>query len=114
MVTINSNNSTPQPTTLKEEYVQIQTDQIAINGAMQRTYYGEKQQATLQWDWLSPTDYQTLLGFFRGGGTVTYSNTSSDVSSGVFSFTGLPIFTEAEYIQGGTLYRKISAVIRQQ
>lgn len=112
-VTINSDANTPQPSSLKEELVQIQTDTIAIDGSTQRNRIGQKYQATCSWDWLTPAQYQLLIGYFTSGATVTYNNTLSDYAGGTFSFTGFPSFTESQYINGGSLYRKLDAVIRQ-
>lgn len=113
MITINSDANTPQPTKVTEELVQIQTDQIAINGTMTRNRMGQKDQATCEWDWLTPSQYQLLIGYFTSGNTVTYTNTQSDYSGGTLTFSGFPVIKEGEYIQGGSLYRKISVVIRQ-
>lgn len=114
-VLINSNGSTPQPANdgLKEERIQVQHDNAAIDLSMQRDRTGEKKQATLNWNNLNATDYQLLIGFFTAGTTVTYSNSASDYTGGTFSFTGLPTFTEYPYVPGISLLRPLTAVIRE-
>lgn len=113
-ISINRNSSVPQPTILLEELVQIQAENYAISGAVQRNRIGQKKQATMEYDWLSPSDYQTLIAAFTTGSGIFYNNNASDYAGGIFTFSGLPFFEEDSYIPGASLYRKFKVRIREQ
>lgn len=103
----------PTPNRLNEFEVQIQHDNEAIDGSVQRSRIGSKKLADMAWDALRPADYQTILGLITTGAAVAYSNNQSNRAGGVFSFTGLPTFEEGEYIKGGTLFRSMNLQIRE-
>ena len=113
-ISINNNALPTQPTMVKEEYLQIQSEQIAIDGSMSRNKIGQKRQVTFDIPFMSPSDYQTALAYFTTGSGVYYSNDKSNYTGGVFAFSGLPFFTENEYVQGGTLFRSLNVRIREQ
>ena len=113
MIQINGDPNTPQPSTLLEEILQIQTDNTAIDGSMQRNKINQKLQATLTYEMISPAGYQSLVNYYTSGSGVNYYNNQSDYAGGVFSFAGLPTFTESEYVTGSSLYRAFQVKIRQ-
>lgn len=112
-VSINNSALNNQPATLKESLLQIQTDQISLNGSMTRNRIGQKKIAEMQFTIISPADYQGLIANFTTGSGVYYSNNASDYAGSVFSFSGLPTFSESEYVQGGSLYRAFQVTIRE-
>jgi hypothetical protein len=114
MITINGDANTPQPSILKEELIQVQSENTAIDGSLQRNRIGQKYQATLTYDILSTGQYQSLIAYFTTGSGVSYSNNQSDYAGGVFAFSGLPYFTEKEYVPGSSLFRPLEVRIRQQ
>ena len=112
-VAINNNALPTQPTMVKEEYIQIQSEQMALDGSMTRNKLGQKRQASISIPYMSPSDYQTALAYFTTGSGVYYSNDKSNYTGGVFAFSGLPFFSESEYVQGGTLFRALDIRIRE-
>ncbi len=112
-VSINNVALNNQPILLKENLLQIQTDQMSINGSMARNKIGQKKMADMQFTILSPADYQTLIANFTTGSGVYYSNNASDYSGGLLTFSGLPTFSESEYVQGGSLYRSFQVSLRE-
>lgn len=113
-VSINGDSTYPQPTTLQEELVQIQSENKSIAGNLQRNRIGQKKQATLTHDMLAPADYQNAIAKFTTGSGVSYVNDQSNYTGGVFSFSGLPYFTEDVYVPGSSLYRKLVVKITEQ
>lgn len=103
-----------QPSVLKEELLQIQTDQFAIDGSMSRNRIGQKKQSYMLFPIVQPSDYQSLLSNFTTGSGVYYYNDQSDYTGNVLSMSGLPTFTESEYVQGGSLFRAFEVTIREQ
>jgi hypothetical protein len=103
-----------QPTSLREEYVQIQSENQAIAGGLQRNRIGQKKQATLTYDMVAPTQYQQLIAAFTTGSGCVYYNDQASYSGGVFTFSGLPYFSESEYVPGASLYRPFTVRIREQ
>lgn len=112
-VSINGDQTIAQPTILTESILQIQTDQEAIDGSMQRNKIGQKHQADIEWDWLTPTQYQLLITYMTTGSGIVYSNNQSNYTGGTLTISGLPSFQEQAYIQGSSLYRKITATVRE-
>lgn len=112
MITINGV-TIVQPTVLNEEDLQIQTDTESIAGSQQRNKVGQKKQATLQWSYLSPADYQLLKSQFTTGSSIAYYNDQSNTAGGIYSFNGLPTFQEQPYVAGASLYRELQAKIRE-
>ena len=102
-----------QPTLLAEELLQIQTDQISIAGAMTRNRIGSKKQSTMTFPIMQPSDYQALLTNFSTGSGVYYYNDQSNYTGSTLAMSGLPSFTESEYIPGSSLYRPFKVVIRE-
>jgi len=102
-----------QPSNLTEEYLQLQTDQEAIDGSMNRNKYGQKKQATMDFPIVQPSDYQTLLSNFSTGSGVYYYNNASNYAGGTLAMSGLPSFSETPYVQGSSLYRAFHVVIRE-
>lgn len=109
-------NGTPlpqQPSTVLEEYLQIQTEQTSINGGMQRNKIGQKKQATLTFKDISTSSYQTMVNLFSTGSGVFYRNPLSGYAGGVLTFSGLPFFEESPYEPGASLYRPFHVRIRE-
>lgn len=102
-----------QPSTLTEEFLNLQTDQEAIDGTTRRNKYGQKRRATLSFSIMQPSDYQNLISQFSTGSGVLYSNTASNYAGGILTFSGLPTFTESPYVQGSSLYRNFDVVIKE-
>lgn len=100
-----------QPTTLTERYIQIQTDQMSINGGMARNRIGQKAQAEMEFTIMQPSDFQTIVNYFTTGSGVTYLNDQSKY--GTLSFSGLPTYSEDVYVQGASLYSPLKVTIRQ-
>lgn len=96
-----------------EELVQIQSENVSISGGLQRSKIGQKKQATMQYAYLSPADYQNLINKFTTGSGLYYSNNASNYAGGVFAFSGLPYFSEASYVPGASLYRPFQVRIRE-
>jgi hypothetical protein len=102
-----------QPTMLTEEYLQIQTDQTAVDGSMQRNRMGQKKQATLQWTMMTSSDYQVVTALFSTGSGISYYNDQSNKPGGVFTFSGLPSYVDSQYTQGGSLLTNLQLKIRE-
>jgi adenylosuccinate synthase len=113
-VQLNGNGAVPQPQTLLEEIIQIQSENVSISGGLQRNRITQKKQATLSYDMLAPSDYRTLLTIFTTGSGIGYYNDLSAYTNGIFTFSGLPYFTEAEYVPGASLYKPFQVRIREQ
>ena len=112
-ITLNSL-TLPQPQTVKEELMQIYHDRMTTAGTLLRMFFGVKYQATLTWNYLSPTDYANIVGIFTTGQLITYTNTTSTYGGGgTTSFRGYPMHSEGEYIKGASLLRSLTVVIRQ-
>lgn len=110
-VSINNNALPVQPTDLNEHNNQIQTDQTSINGGMTRNRIGQKKQADLTFTIMQPSDYQTVIGYFTTGSGIYYSNDQS--SYGTYTFSGLPSYSEDNYVPGASLYRPLTVTIRE-
>lgn len=113
-ISINGDSTVPQPTILTEELTQIQSENYSIAGAVQRNRIGQKKQATLEYDLLSPSQYQSLISKFTTGSGIYYSNDASNYSGGTLTFSGLPFFNEPAYVPGASLYRGFQVKIREQ
>lgn len=113
-ISINGDSTVPQPTILLEELPQIQSENMSINGSLQRNRINQKKQATLSYQMLSPTDYQNLISKFTTGSGIGYYNDKSNYTGGILTFSGLPYFNEAEYVPGSSLYRDFKVRIREQ
>lgn len=113
-IQINGDSSIPQPSTLLEELIQIQADNTSIAGNLQRNRIGQKKQATLTYQSLSPSNYQSLISKLTTGSGIIYYNDQSAYSGGILTFSGLPYFSEAEYVPGASLYRGFTVRIREQ
>lgn len=103
----------PQPVDLLEELIQIQSENTSISGSLQRSKINQKKQVTMQYDMLSPADYQNLISKFTTGSGLYYSNNQSNYSGGIFAFSGLPYFSESSYVPGASLYRPFQVKIRE-
>lgn len=112
-IQINSDSTIPQPSDLLEELLQIQSENQSIAGGLQRNRLGQKKQATLQYSYLSPTQYQALISKFTTGSGIFYYNDQSNYTGGIFTFSGLPYFSESSYVQGASLYRPFQVRIRE-
>jgi hypothetical protein len=110
-VRINNNALLVQPTGLGESLIQIQTDQMSINGSLTRNRINQKKQADMNFTIMSPADYQTTVNYFTTGSGVYYSNDQS--SYGTFTFSGLPSFSESQYVPGASLFRPLTVTIRE-
>lgn len=113
MITIDTIEIKQPSPPLNEADIQIQTDKEAIDGSLQRDRLGAKKSVTMSWDWLTPTEYQELLGLFSSGDAVDYKNTQSNRAGGTYEFTGLPTFREGDYLRGSSLWRGLEVTIRE-
>lgn len=113
MISINGNSNIKQPTDVNEEPEQIQTDQMSVDGSMQRNRLGKKRRVVLKWNHLKPAEFQQLMTYFESGAAITYSNDQSNVAGGVLAFTGLPTFDQGNYYRGTTLMVPLSVTIRE-
>ena len=119
-ITINSGTLARQPSKLKEWREYVQTDQQAIDGAIQRNRvrtpsnpYGFKYNVEMTFESLNSTDYQAIDALFTSGSGVNYYNPSSG-KFGILSFSGLPYPTEdGEYSPGDSLLADYKVKIRQ-
>lgn len=112
MITING--TTPkQPTDVNENPEQIQTDQIAIAGNLQRNRIGKKNKVVLTWPYLKPAEYQALIALFESGNAVIYSNDNTNRAGGVLTFTGLPTYEQGNYYRGASYLVPLSVTIRE-
>jgi hypothetical protein len=117
-ITINAG-TIKQPTTARDYRINIQNDNQAIDGGMQRNRVisaanpvGYKYAVDLVWEDLGISDFQTLLGFFSSGSGVVYSNPNTKY--GVLTYSGLPTVQEPDpYIPGDSLLTKFMVTIRQ-
>lgn len=99
-MTIDSN-TIKQPTSLKEEYEYIRTDNISLNGGMQRNQLNKKKVAELTWDGLFPTELTAILAWADDLNSHAYSNSESRF--GTWAFTGLVTITGwGEYVRGSS------------
>jgi hypothetical protein len=118
-IEINHSAISPQPTSLREYSIQIQTDQESIDGSIQRNKVrstnnpdGQKFAAELTWDLIQPSDYQTLNNQFVTGSGIYYHNPASKY--GTLSFSGMPfIEDESEYVRGESLLSSYKVRIRE-
>jgi hypothetical protein len=113
MIYINNTPLNTQPSELTENLILIQTEQTSINGSMQRNKIGQKKNASMIFPIVQPGDYQTLVAAFTTGSGVYYYNDQSNYAGGIYSFNGLPFFSESEYVQGDSLYRAFQVNIRE-
>ena len=113
MTVLLNNQSIVQPSMLTEKPLQIQTDTFSIAGKMQRNRIGQKKMALLEWDDISPEQYQALYNIFTTGSGFSYYNNQSKFAGGVLTFSGMADFDDSEYVPGSSLYSKIKATIRE-
>lgn len=114
-----ANQTIKQPTTARDYRVNIQTENTALDGGMQRNRIislanpvGYKYAVDLQWDDLGVSDFQTILGLVSSGSGVLYSNPSSKYGS--LTYSGLPFVNEPNpYIPGDSLLTTLQLTIRQ-
>ena len=108
-----------QPTTVRDYRINIQTENTALDGGMQRNRIvsaanprGYKYAVDLKWEDLGVSDFQTLLGLVSSGSGVVYSNPSTKY--GALTYSGLPFVTEGDpYIPGDSLLTTLLVTIRQ-
>lgn len=112
-IQINSVEVLQQPSSVLEEYIQIQTEQTSINGGMQRNKISQKKQSTLIFRDISVAAYQSLLSSFSTGSGVYYYNPLSAQPGGVFTFSGLPFFENSPYEPGASLLQPFKVRIRE-
>lgn len=116
MITINGT-AIKQPAAdggLQEDYVNYETTQVAINGGKQRTRAGKKKRVQMKWPKCSVAEYQLLQSLLDAGSAVVYNNDAyTNKAGGIFSFTGLAVFSSNEYLQGGSKLVDCSAVIEE-
>lgn len=111
-VAINHSDLSPQPSQLIERKIQIQTDQVAIDGSLQRNRIGEKKESVLTWKNILASDFQTINNNFTTGSGVYYNNPTSKY--GTFTFSGMPyIEQESEYVPGSSLLTDYTVRIRE-
>ena len=113
-------NVTPkQPTRVREYRINIQTENQALDGAIQRNRFtstsnpvGYKYAADLTWEDLGITDFNTILGIVSSGSGIVYSNPSSKYGS--LTFSGLPFVQEPDaYLAGDSLLTTLKVTVRQ-
>lgn len=119
-ITVNSGTLARQPSKLREWREYIQTDRIAIDGAIQRNRIrtasnplGFKYNVEMTFENLNSSDYQSIDALFTSGSGVNYYNPSSG-KFGILSFSGLPFpEEEGEYSPGDSLQADYKVKIRQ-
>src|ERR1041384_4870998 len=96
------NGSTIKSPNFLSEYTEyIRSDNVSLDGSMQRNQINTKKVAELTWTDLLPSQLQALLTWADTGNSVLYSN--SDSRYGTWSFTGLPTITDpGTYVIGGS------------
>jgi len=99
-----------QPTRVRENQDQIQTDQVSISGSRQRDRMGKKNRVDLSWEYLSTVEARTIMDMFEAG-TVDYVNTLSDATAGTLAFTGLATFEKSDYLSSGDTLVILNATI---
>jgi len=102
-----------QPSEVKEEFIRIEHDRVTANGTMRRYYFGTKWQVTLEWPFILPADYQTIINMMTTGQSVVYANPTSGEVGGSLTFTGLPKHVTDKYIRGASLLRDFTVILRQ-
>jgi hypothetical protein len=103
-----------QPSILNEEDMPLQTDQEAIDGTTRRNKNGQKKRSTMHFPDMPPADYRNLKNqFVTGSGVIYYNDASNETPTGIFTFSGLPTYTENPYLPGASLYRDFDVVIRE-
>jgi len=119
-ITVNSGTLVRQPSKLREWREYVQSDRIAIDGAIQRNRIrtasnplGFKYNVEMIFENLDSTDYQAIDALFTSGSGVNYYNPSSG-KFGTLSFSGLPFpEEEGEYSSGDSLQADYKVKIRQ-
>lgn len=119
MITINSGTLPRQPSKLKEWREYIQTDKIAIDGAIQRNRIktpanpqGFKFNVEMIFENVDAIDFGVLDAFFVSGSGVNYYNDHSKF--GTLTFSGLPYPDETDdYAAGESLLTNYKVKIRQ-
>lgn len=103
------------PSVLREEIIQIQTEQYSVDGTVSRNKTGQKWQATAVWENISPADYRTIRDLFiTGSGVYYYNDASAENSSGILAFSGMPFMSPlGDYVPGSSLNKTIQARIRE-
>lgn len=115
-ISINGDSTVPQPQTLLELPVQIQSENTSIAGSVQRNRIGQKKQATLTYEDIAAADYRKLMTYFTtGSGVIYYNDQSAEAANGIYTFSGLPYFDGGEYVPGASLLKTTFTVrIREQ
>ena len=119
MITINSGTLPLQPSKLKEWREYIQTDNYAIDGAVQRNRIrtpanplGFKYNVEMIFQNVSASDFSSLDAYFTAGSGVNYYNDQSKY--GTLTFSGLPFPDESDdYQPGASLLTDYKVKIRQ-
>lgn len=119
-ITINSGTLARQPSILREWREYQQSDQYAIDGAVQRNRIrtpanpqGFKYNVEMTFQNLNSSDYQAIDALFVSGSGVNYHNPSSG-KFGTLTFSGLPFPDEDEpYTPGESLLSTYKVRIRQ-
>lgn len=119
-ITINSGNLARQPSALREWREYQQTDQYAVDGAVQRNRIktpgnplGFKYNVEMLFQNLNSTDYQAIDALFVSGSGVNYHNPDSG-KFGTLTFSGLPFPDEDDaYTPGGSHQTNYKVRIRQ-
>lgn len=115
-ISINGDSTVPQPQTLQELPVQIQSENTSIAGNLQRNRIGQKKQATLTYEEISASDYRKLMSYFTtGSGVIYYNDQSAEAANGIYTFSGLAYFDGGEYVPGSSLLKQSFTVrLREQ
>lgn len=118
-ILINSGTLPRMPSKLREYREYQQTENMAIDGAIQRNRIrtpsnpqGFKMNVEMIWEHLAIGDFQLLDQYFMPGSGVNYANPSSKY--GVLVFSGLPYPDESDdYEPGDSLFTTYKVRIRQ-
>lgn len=111
-ITINNTTTIIGPSSLIERTVQIQSEQEAIDGSLQRNRIGQKREVVMIWANLQPNDFLTLNNLFTTGSGIYYSNNGSKY--GTLSFSGLPfVENEGQYTPGTSYLADYQVRIRE-
>lgn len=108
-ISINGDNTIPQPSTLKEEIIRQVHDRVSVTGVVRRIWLADKYLVTIGWTALNQTQYNQLAPYlFNQANTVTYYNSVTGVS-----IVGFPTNSTDQFLQGASFLKNFTATIQQ-
>lgn len=109
LIVLNGNQNVPQPSALKEEYIQIMMDKATITGLTRRIWLAQKMQVTFTLSAINQSDYSLLNSYIEGGKEISYANNVSG-----FNFSGFATSAADVYIRGSSLLRNMTITILER